>query len=524
MTLAAFAAIALLLVVLLANAAVLVARVPKERSAGDLRLHRLARGAYIYRGFFSNSAVLVMDEAVVVVDTQVSPIAARRLRDAIEAITTKPIRYVINTHYHGDHTGGNAVFPEAEVIATEETARFVVERDPERVEYAHTFGLEFEEVHATSPPTRTFADQMTLEVGRERLELMRLGRVETPDACVVHWPARGVVACGDGVATHDYPYLGVPFLDEGLRDDRSWIGYLEAIAALRPEVLIAGHGPPLVGRSVIAARIELLIALFTDLLDEVRAELREGTGTKEIVARVDRRLRRYPERADLQEHTVSQRFAIYRCINNLSPERAGRGWWNDLRPSVIARAQAEEVAATRATIEATEGAHVARALSLASHRRDLAIALLEAWIREHERDAHARGALADVFFDGLPEARRTHPFVDAMEYVAACSAAAKGALAIDPEEPLALLSLGVAEVFGGMVLAQSMERAIEKIERALRAPHLSAHQRRKGAFFLGKAHQVELRDADSDRWLRQVLPAALRPLFPLVRARLRAYP
>ena len=87
-----------------------------------------------------------------------------------------------------------------------------------------------------------------------------------------------------------------------------------------------------------------------------------------------------------------------------------------------------------------------------------------------------------------------------------------------------LLNLGVAEVFGGMVLAQRMDVGIGRIERALASSRLTSTQRRKGAFFLAKAHQVELRDAEADRWFRAVLPAPLRPFFPLVRARMRAYP
>ena len=512
------------ILLILAVLAAVLARVPEKRSAGDLRLHALSEGddVFCYRGFFSNSAVLVLKDGVVVVDTQVSPIAGKRLRAEIERVTNKPIKVVVNTHYHGDHTGGNALFPEAEVIATEDTARYVVERDEERIEYAHTFGLEFQEVHATLGPTSTFAGTKVVQVGDDEVHVLQLGRVETPDACVVHWPKQRVVACGDGVATHDYPYLGVPFMDEGLRDDGSWIGYLKAIRALRPVVLIPGHGPPLVGEEIIAARLDLLVGLMTDLLAATKEELDKGTPIPAIVARVDSKLAHYRVRPDLQEHTVSQRFAIYRCINNLSPARKGQGWWHDLRPSVIRRATAEDVERALATIE---GSPTSWALAHAGDRRALAIATLEAWVHEHPDDAAAHGALSDLFFDGMIECRKAgHPFVDAMEYVAASSSSAKAALMLDPKEKLALLNLGVAEVFGGMVLAQCMDVGIGRIERALAQDGLSKQQRRKGAFFLGKAHQVELRDDEADRWFREVLPGFARPLFPLARARMRAYP
>jgi hypothetical protein len=151
----------------------------------------------------------------------------------------------------------------------------------------------------------------------------------------------------------------------------------------------------------------------------------------------------------------------------------------------------------------------------------MAIAMLEAWSGSHGGDADALGALADVLFDG---SRGVRPTVDATEYLAAAGRAARAALAIDADCPLALLNLGALEVFGGMVLAQPMGFGIAKLERALRADGLSAAQRAKANFFLGKAHQMELRDAESDRYYRRALPSLARPLYPLVRARLRSFP
>jgi hypothetical protein len=75
-----------------------------------------------------------------------------------------------------------------------------------------------------------------------------------------------------------------------------------------------------------------------------------------------------------------------------------------------------------------------------------------------------------------------------------------------------------------MVLAQPMATAIGKLERALTKGGLTARQRIKAEFFLGKAHQMELRDRESDKHLRRLLPVVLRPLYPLIRPTLRAMP
>jgi glyoxylase-like metal-dependent hydrolase (beta-lactamase superfamily II) len=487
---------------------------------GDRRLHRIGAGVYLYRGHFSNSAVLLLPSGPLVVDTQISPRAGAHLAAQIATVSDRPVRTVVNTHYHGDHVGGNAAFPGAEIVACAETARFVVERDGERLEYARTFGLEVQEVSPVVPPTRTFDQHLRLGEGDARIELHRLGPVETSDACVVWWPARRVLAAGDGVSTHGYPYLGVPFLDEGLKDDGAWIGFLRAVRALEPEVLLPGHGPPLVGRRKIAARLRLLEALMTDVLAAVRHELAAGADPAQVVARVERKLARYARRDDLRQSVTSQRFAIYRAINSCLPDRRGRGWWHDLRPSAIQRADA---AAAQAEMERTPpGGLPGRVRALVSQRRrPLALALLEAHLQRHPDDALALGLASDVLLGGVRDVRAA---VDATDYVRAAADAAKRALARDASAPLALLNLGAIEIFSALILAQDPAPGRQRVEAALASQTLSSAQRRKALFCLAKAHQADDRDQASDQCLRALLPAALRPLFPVLRAKLRSLP
>ncbi len=493
---------------------------PTGRQSGDLRLHSVAPDVSLYRGFFSNSAVLDTPGGIVVVDTQITPRGGQRLRDAITKAHARPFAFVVNTHYHGDHSGGNAAFPEAPVLATDETARYVRERDGERLEYARTFGLLFQDVPPVRPPDRTFSGELVLDLGGERLELKQLGRVETPDACVVWWPARRVLCCGDGVATTGYPYLGVPFLDEGLQDDGQWIGFLQKLRALEPEVLLPGHGHALVGQKRVAARLDLLISLFGDLFAAVKEEMARGTAPPELFDRVDGKLAHYARMKELEQNTVGQRFAIYRAYNSANPERRGKGWWHDFRPSVIRRAPAADADAQLAGVADTAGVLV-KVAALQKKDPPLALTLLERWCQEHSDDAAARGLLADVRFDS---AAGVMPVVDATEWLVAAAEAAQASLAIDPRQPLGLLNLGCLQIWSGMVLAQAMEPGIANLEVALAEPSLTRKQRRKGAFFMGKAHQYDGRDAESDRWLKQAMPPALRWLYPLARNKLRAIP
>jgi len=396
-------------------------------------------------------------------------------------------------------------------------AKYVVERDDERTDYARTFGLEFREIHPTIGPTKTFTGALVLDLDGERIEVLQIGRCETPDACVVHWPARRVVAAGDGVPTVDYPYNGVPLLDEGLRDDGEWIGFLRTIRKWRPEILLAGHGPALLGENEIAQRLDLLADLFADVMAVTKEERARGGSLYEMVDRIDARLDRYNQKPELRQHTVSQRFLIYRCLNNTDPSRKGKGWWHDLRPSVIERAPIEAAQKELATV----GRPHARAAALAARNRPLAITMLETWLAEHPDDAAAWGLLSDVFLDGSSGVK---PTVDATEFFVAATRAAKRAVALDANEPLALLNLGSSEIFGGMVLAQDMSGGIDKLERAIRSGALNKKQLGKAEFFLGKGHQHELRWRQSDHHFKRALPLALRPLFPLLRDAMRALP
>ncbi|MFI5300444.1 MAG: MBL fold metallo-hydrolase, partial [Polyangiales bacterium] len=495
---------------------------PSDRiSAGDQRLHRVADGVFFYRGYFSNSCVLELPEGLVVVDTQVSPIGARHLREEIAAVSSKPIVLVVNTHYHGDHTGGNAVFDGIETIGSELTARYCHERDEERVQYANTFGLAFQEVHPTLAPTRTFRDRLELNIAGDTIVIAQIGASETPDCSVVWWPRRRIVCAGDGVATIDYPFLGVPFMDEGLRPDGDWIRFLTTIRDWKPEILLPGHGPAIVSEAAIRSRLDLLVELFTSLMDATKRAMAKQLAVDAIVAEVDRDLARYREHPELAAVIVSQRFAIYRCINNLSHGRAGKGWWNDLRPSIVARAPRASVEGWAREAKSTD-AIVGRSRALVKgKRRDAAIALLECWIESHDRDARALAELADTLFDGAAGVR---PKVDATEFFAEATKVVHRAIAIDGDEPLANLVLGCAEVFGGMVLSQPMQAGVAKIERALKSPTLTSRQRTKGLFFLAKAHQHEHRDSEADASFRAMLPAWLRWSFPLLRARLRRLP
>lgn len=452
--------------------------------SGDLRLHAVARDVYLFRGYFSNAVVWVLPERVVLIDTLISPETARMMRAAIQAVTPKPITHVILTHYNGDHVGGTTEFPEAELICTEETARLMVERDDERRTYVEAFGLIAHAYPPVAKPTRTFSGSLTLELDGETLELRQLGAVETADACVVWWPARRALAVGDGVATAGFPFTGAPVVDEGLRDDGQWIGFLERVEALGADVLLPGHGPALVGRGRIAARLALLRQVFGDVVRVTCEERARGGAVPDMVARAEARLQKWANHPDLKQNVATLRFAIFRVLNGLDASRRGRGWWWDFRPSPLSDAE-------RAWTSADPAAWGERALAMVG-RVAKAPSVVEGtdFFKEAVRCARAGLALG----------------------------ASGGA-----QEPRCLLVLGMLEVWSAVLLGQPMAPGQQALQAAL-AQGLGGSDQRKAMFFLGKSHQYTQNDAEADRCLRLALPRWLRWAWPLLRPRLRSVP
>jgi cyclase len=227
----------------------------------------------------SNSLIIVRDTDVVVVDAQFTRLATQETIAAIRKITPKPVTYVINTHWHDDHVAGDQVyqdsFPLVRFVMQENTAADVVslgvpnrknqvEGAPaaaDRFERLLSEGLGIDSTPVTSlersavtsaisivrqylteapgfravAPLDTVHRRMTLGQGRERIDLLWFGNANTRGDLVVFLPERGIVATGDLVVAP------VPFAFNS--HPASWINVLDSLLALKPRVVVPGHGP-----------------------------------------------------------------------------------------------------------------------------------------------------------------------------------------------------------------------------------------------------------------------------------------
>lgn len=246
----------------------------------------------------ANCVVVGSESDALLVDTPYTAGLTHALLAAARQVLAPGARFstVVNTHANGDHSYGNGLFPDAEIISTEANlAHLCAEPTPsqlqavldgcraevpfERYLLAHFGRYDYTGIDVV-PPTRTFSGRLDLLVGSTPVELYEVGPAHTAGDLVVHLPESGVVCAGDVLFAGDVPV--------------HWAGPLGGviaacarILALGPRVVVPGHGP-LMGQDEVRA--------YMAYLEEVRGRVHElhraGTGVEEASRVVLRELRR----------------------------------------------------------------------------------------------------------------------------------------------------------------------------------------------------------------------------------------
>lgn len=304
------------------------AEVPPTQEPAAFEVVKLAEGVHaVLRkeppGFMADSNVvfLVSPNDVIVVDTNIGPASAKETLAALRRLTSQPVRYVVNTHWHADHVLGSAVFrdafPDAEVIAQSlsrdavmhaihdvvelrRAAPPVIARmksrmaegenlaggplsEEERASYESDIRLA-ERFLAEHPqgvpryvgPTMEVADQVAFLRGPGRIEVRHLGRGHTELDLVVHLPEQGILIAGD-LVTWPVPRL------HGASYPKAHLETLQSLVALRPRVIVPGHGPVLRNLDY----VRLVIRLLTSLTRQVRAAIERGETLEQARQSVD---------------------------------------------------------------------------------------------------------------------------------------------------------------------------------------------------------------------------------------------
>ena len=222
-----------------------------------------------------NSGVIIGDDSVMVIDTQATPVMAQQVIERIRNVTDKPIKYVVLSHYHAVRVLGATAYGASEILASEKCRAMIQERgqedwDSEYGRFPRLFQAA-DSVPGLTWPTVTFRKQLTLYMGRRRVELVFLGRAHTAGDIVAWVPDAGVMFSGDIVEFHSACYCG-----DGHFND--WPGTLRAIRRFRPEALMPGRGDAVVSASEVENALQLTEEFVTSTYRPVaRVAARGGT-------------------------------------------------------------------------------------------------------------------------------------------------------------------------------------------------------------------------------------------------------
>src|SRR5262245_1907219 len=241
---------------------------------------QLSAHAYAYTAEGDpNTGVIVGDDAVMVIDTQATPVMARDVIAKIRGVTDKPIRYVVLSHYHAVRVLGASAYGAEHVIASQDTYDLIVERGEQdyKSEYER-FPRLFQAVDSIPGltwPTIAFKGEMTLWLGKLEVRLMQLGRGHTKGDTVVWLPEEKVLFSGDLVEYNATPYTGDAYLTD-------WPQTLDRVAALGAEKLVPGRGDALISPATVKTAIEGTRAFVTQMFDAVKAGRAEGKALKRV--------------------------------------------------------------------------------------------------------------------------------------------------------------------------------------------------------------------------------------------------
>jgi cyclase len=187
--------------------------------------------------YWSNAGFIVGKDYVVVVDSLATVDLTQRFKDEMRKITDRPIRYLINTHHHGDHTYGNHVFAGATVISHDYCRREITEAGTMDPNLLNSIFPEFDfRGIAATPADISFDKHLTLHMDGREVRLVHFGPGHTVGDIIVYLPQEGIIFAGDFIFLYSTP-LGMEGSFTG------WLKNLDAMAKLGAQTYIPGHGP-----------------------------------------------------------------------------------------------------------------------------------------------------------------------------------------------------------------------------------------------------------------------------------------
>jgi glyoxylase-like metal-dependent hydrolase (beta-lactamase superfamily II) len=260
----------IILTVILAIALTALA-VQAQQAQAQFALTPVAGQIYILQGDGGNIGILADPSGIFMIDAMYQG-SAEKIRAAIKSLPGGDnVRFLVNTHWHSDHTNGNLALGPGAVIFSHENVRSLLAK-PQTL-----LGQKSEAYPANALPTVTYADTLTLYVGGETIRLVHYAHAHTNGDTVVYFEKSNVVHTGDMFFQGMFPFMDVA--NGG--DIESWVRQLDSIASGLPAdvKIIPGHGP-MVG----IAELKAFRQMLQDSADIVRKQMKDGKSLEQIKA------------------------------------------------------------------------------------------------------------------------------------------------------------------------------------------------------------------------------------------------
>jgi cyclase len=175
----------------------------EDFSKVSIKTTKVAEGVYMLEGAGGNIGLSVGEDGVVVIDDEFAPLTPK-IQAAITAITPKPIKFVLNTHWHGDHTGGNENLAAAGAVIV---AHDNVRKRMSAGQFMEMMKRQVPPAPAKALPIVTFTTDVTLHLNGEDIHVMSAGPAHTDGDAIVVFPKAKVVHMGDCFMTISYPFV-----------------------------------------------------------------------------------------------------------------------------------------------------------------------------------------------------------------------------------------------------------------------------------------------------------------------------
>jgi cyclase len=237
----------------------------------EIRTVKLTDRLYVLEGAGGNVAVFVWDQGVLLVDDKIAPVS-KELKSAVAAITRQPIRFVVNTHWHPDHRGGNAALADdGAVVVAHENVRRRMSVDS----FIGVFGRNLPASPPQALPIVTFTRDVTFHLGGEEISVVHVDKAHTDGDSFVKFRTANALHMGDCFLNGSYPVI----------DYSNGGSYSGTIAAAGTALtmadsntkIIPGHGPVANDRELRAWR-----EMLTSILESVRKSVASGKSLAQV--------------------------------------------------------------------------------------------------------------------------------------------------------------------------------------------------------------------------------------------------